>query len=347
MHSVNKSTFLARDVTLLLTDITGKIRPLATEEREKLMQSGVHYSEMLPLEYKPSERYISEYYYALNSFANETARAVMVLADKIYSEKQENIVLVSLARAGTPIGILLKRYLCKKYNLNVPHYTISIVRGRGIDTKAMRHIIKKHSASAIQFVDGWTGKGAILDELYIAVQEFMGKQNKRLLLAVLADPANITDMCGTHEDIPIASSFLNATICGLMSRTVIRPDIGDDEFHGVAFYEELSGEDRTYEFIEVIENCFDILDIKGIDEVLEIARKFGVDDITFIKPGIGEATRVLLRRIPDIILIAENAPQQYVAHLIELAEEKNVPIIRYPLRRYKACGIIKTLTLDL
>ena len=145
MHSVNKSTFLARDVTLLLTDITGKIRPLATEEREKLMQSGVHYSEMLPLEYKPSERYISEYYYALNSFANETARAVMVLADKIYSEKQENIVLVSLARAGTPIGILLKRYLCKKYNLR----TIKIETGSFFPNRAKKLSIASASSSRI------------------------------------------------------------------------------------------------------------------------------------------------------------------------------------------------------
>ena len=50
-----KSSFLETDVTLLLKDITGLVEPLPTSEREKRIQSGTHYSEMLPLEYKPTE----------------------------------------------------------------------------------------------------------------------------------------------------------------------------------------------------------------------------------------------------------------------------------------------------
>ena len=347
MSSKNRSTFHTEDVTLLLDDITGTIEPKPAAERERLIQSGVHYSEMLPLEYQPSEQYIAEYYRALDIFAYETAMAVESVTEKIYRKKREGIVLVSLARAGTPIGILIKRCLYRNFNINAPHYTISIVRGRGIDKTAMRHIIGRHPVETVQFVDGWTGKGAILDELAIAVKEFSGEQNKRLLLAVLADPANITDMCGTHEDIPIASSFLNSTVCGLMSRTVIRQGIKADEFHGVAFFDNLRAEDRTYEFIERIEKYLDTSEIEGIDEVREIAEAFKVNDINFVKPGIGETTRVLLRRVPDMVLIAESAQPQYVAHLIQLAKEKDVQVIRYPLRRYKACGIIKALSSDL
>ena len=84
------------------------------------------------------------------------------------------------------------------------------MRGRGIDKNAMRYILDRHSADELQFIDGWTGKGAILNELSIAVDEFIGPHEKRLLLGVLSDPANITDLCGTHDDFPIASSFLNA-----------------------------------------------------------------------------------------------------------------------------------------
>lgn len=343
----NGGTFLREDVTVLLNDITGTIEPKPAEEREKLIQSGVHYSEMLPLEYKPSERYLAEYYRALDGFAAETAQAVAAVSEKIYLTKGAGAVLVSLARAGTPAGILIKRYLRRAYGINVPHYTISIVRGRGIDKAAMRIILKEHPAYGIQFIDGWTGKGAILGELAEAAREFTGEQDKRSLLAVLADPANITDMCGTHEDIPIASSFLNSTVCGLMSRTVMRPGIGEYELHGVAYYNELLSEDRTYEFIERIEKRFGSPEASGIDEVVEIALKFQIGDINFIKPGIGEATRVLLRRVPDMVLIAENAPPRHVAHIIQLAEEKRVPVVRYPLRRYAACGIIKALTPDL
>ena len=54
-------TYKENDVTILLKDISGIITPLGTEEREKLIQSGVHYSEMLPIEYVPSDDYIDIY----------------------------------------------------------------------------------------------------------------------------------------------------------------------------------------------------------------------------------------------------------------------------------------------
>ena len=47
------STYQSQDVTILLKDITGLVTPLGTREREARIQSGVHYSEMLPLEYEP------------------------------------------------------------------------------------------------------------------------------------------------------------------------------------------------------------------------------------------------------------------------------------------------------
>ena len=343
----DRCTFEQDDVTLLLTDITGTINPKATSERETLIQSGVHYSEMLPFEYKPSEEYLSEYNYALNEFACETASAVMLVADKIYIAKKGRPVLVSLARAGTPIGILIKRYLYKKYNYSAPHYTISIVRGRGIDRNAMQHIIENHDVKSIQFIDGWTGRGAILNELSIEIADFIGKHDKRLLLAVLADPANVTEICGTHDDLPIASSFLNSTVCGLMSRTIMHPGIQNNEYHGVVFYENLRSEDKSYEFIEKIEKYFKFSESYGMDEVIKISIDFNIKDINFIKPGIGETTRVLLRRVPDVILISENALPKCISHIIKLAEEKEVPIIYYPLKQYQACGIIKTLNPDL
>ena len=51
---------MEEDVTLLLKDITGLVKPQPTKERERLIQSGRHYSEMLPIEYVPTsicERY--------------------------------------------------------------------------------------------------------------------------------------------------------------------------------------------------------------------------------------------------------------------------------------------------
>ncbi len=345
-------SYLPEDVTVLLKDITGLVEPLGTKEREARIQSGVHYSEMLPLEYEPSAEYLAIYERALSLYSKITANAVADCAMKIYAEKGENAVLVSLARAGTPIGVLIKRYFKFRLGIDVPHYTISIIRGRGIDENAVNYILARHSPKAIQFVDGWTGKGAIQRELIKAMEKF---PEISAGLAVLSDPAYVAEKSGTHEDFLIASSLLNSTVSGLLSRTFLRSDIiGENDFHGAAFYKELSAKDRTYEFINAVEQNFDrFREIpkenspenkrSGIDEVNEIAERFFINDINLIKPSIGEATRVLLRRVPWKILVHSLSDSEHLSHLYRLAEEKGVKIEEYPLKNYRACGIIREL----
>lgn len=345
-----RTSYSEDDVVLLLKDITGLVQPQTTEERERLIQSGRHYSEMLPIEYVPTEKYMQVYKEALGKYARPTAKAVGVLADKIIRLKGEQVVLVSLARAGIPIGILIKRYIKQKYKIDVPHYSISIIRGRGIDDNAMKYLLERYKPEKLLFVDGWIGKGAILNELKKDIAAYEGVSSE---IAVIADPANVTELCGTHEDILIPSSCLNSTVSGLVSRTFLRDDIiGEHDFHGAVYYGELKDSDLSYEFINSIEEafCFDepqeeqIVPGRGIDEVREIAEKYNVDDINFIKPGIGETTRVLLRRIPWKVLIDERyKDDSALEHLVRLAEEKNVPIEYYPLKHYKCCGIIKKI----
>ena len=118
------SSYQQDDVTILLKDITGLVTPLGTKEREKFIQSGVHYSEMLPLEYEPSESYLDMFFKAMNLYSKMTADSVASLANKICQEKKGEVVLVSLARAGTPVGILLKRYIERKLGRKAFHYTI-------------------------------------------------------------------------------------------------------------------------------------------------------------------------------------------------------------------------------
>lgn len=346
-----RSSYSEEDVILLLKDITGLVEPQPAKVREKLIQSGKHYSEMLPVEYVPTDQYMQAYHNALKHYAKPVANAVGMLADKIIENKGKKIVLVSLARAGIPIGILVKRYIKFKYGINVPHYSISIIRGRGIDDNAMKYLLEKYRPQQILFVDGWIGKGAILNELKKDISAYEGVSAD---IAVVADPANVTELCGTHEDILIPSSCLNSTVSGLISRTFLRDDIiGRDDFHGAVYYGELTDSDLSYDFIETIEKEFNMentpdlekrVESQGIDEVINIGKNFGIDDINLIKPGIGETTRVLLRRIPWKVLIDERYkgnPQ--LKHIVRLAEEKHTPVEYYPLTHYKCCGIIKKL----
>ena len=342
-------TYKTQDVTILLKDISGLVKPLSTAEREKLIQSGRHYSEMLPIEYEPSEKYLQAYFDALNRYAKFTASAVKSVSEKIFRSKGNKIVLISLARAGTPIGILIKHFLERFFNCEVAHYTISIIRGVGIDKNAVNFILSRHKPEKIQFIDGWTGKGAIQRELTRAMKDFPQINSG---LAVLSDPAGVAEICGTHEDFLIASSCLNSTVSGLLSRTFLRNDIiGAKDFHGATFYKELAEKDLTYQFIDAIEKNFDdapaiknsaVEKNSGLDEIKRIAEDFSIFDINLIKPGIGEATRVLLRRLPEKILI-KSLHDENLEHLYQLAKEKGAPLEVYPLKNYKACGLIRRL----
>ena len=356
-----KTSYRNDDVIFLLKDISGLITPLPTAEREKLNQSGIHYSEMLPLEYKPTEEYMKIYHEILKKFSYKTANATAILADKLYSKYGNKIILVSLARAGTPIGILVKRFLYFKYNIIIPHYSISIIRGKGIDLNAINYIVNKHGSYGIQFIDGWIGKGSINNELHksckLLKEQDSKYQNLDPTLAVLSDPACITSLCGTHEDFLIPSMCLNSTVSGLISRTFFRNDIiGPTDFHGAVYYNELQSEDKSIEFIDTVSSYFKKIDYKyfndnnffnrrtSSDEINDISKSFEMQDISKIKPGIGETTRVLLRRVPYCILIRNIADIATVPHIKLLCDEKNIPIKEYPLKRYSICGIIKNLS---
>jgi len=358
-----KTSYSDHDVTVLLKDLTGYVNETDTLEREKLIQQGNHYSEFLPKEYVPTERYMYIYNALLDTLSEETAYLIKRLSEKLYARHGSDLVLVSLARAGTPIGILIKRFFKFQYDLDVPHYTISIIRGKGIDSNAVKKIISQHKATDIQFVDGWVGKGAINKELTLSVNELTDSDNLYAglshTLAVLSDPSYTTDLCATHQDFLIPSACLNATVSGLFSRTIHRSDlIGADDYHGSVYYGELIDVDHSIKFIETVAGYFGSVrefpeldkvnalnGLRGIDEVIALANEFGVADINMIKPGVGETTRVLLRRLPWKVLINfKTANQKYLSHILQLCKDKNIEVINYPLKGYSVCGLIKNIS---
>lgn len=337
------------DVTLLLTDITGKVAPEDTETREKKIQSGVHYCEMLPVEYIPTQEYEKAYHEMVELYAKPVAEAVCVLSEKIITQTLRP-VLVSLARAGLPAGILVKHYLEKKYNVFVPHYSISIIRGKGIDKNAMDTILRHHSKEDIIFVDGWTGKGAIKNQLTEALKEY----DINPTLAVIADPAGVAEIYGSPEDLMIPSACLNSTISGLISRTFLRDDIvGPNDYHGAVCYREMQNSDKSYDFIEKIEAHFiynnlsvstDAQRTLGMSDVQSIAQEYNIKNINLIKPGIGETTRVLLRRVPNVVIINNSCKgREDLKPILRLAKEKNVNVVYRDFNCYKVCGIIKNM----
>ena len=110
-NSVTKTfgTYKGDDVTILLKDVTDLVKPVSTEEKERMIQSGIHYSELLQKEWEPSSEYLRLFEEIIGSFSPVIAQLVVTVSTQIVKDKWENTVLVSLARAGTPIGILIKR----------------------------------------------------------------------------------------------------------------------------------------------------------------------------------------------------------------------------------------------
>ncbi|HBP63909.1 MAG TPA: hypothetical protein DD730_06485 [Desulfosporosinus sp.] len=356
-----------KDAIFLLKNLNGLMVETDLQTREKNMQSGGHYSEMLPIEYEPTQEYLDLFHLTLQESASKVAEGVGIVAESILKRNGPKMVLVSLARAGTPIGVLIKRYLLEIHDLDLPHYSISIIRGKGIDENAILYILQNHPASKIQFIDGWTGKGAIMSVLSKACKAFQVKYGVELDddLAVLADPGYCVKTFGTREDYLIPSACLNSTVSGLVSRTVFRTDlIGDKEFHGARFYKGLLKQEVSNLFVDTISAEFKTLGLRhsaadvhdgsaeveeevkvtwqGLKALTRIKETFGIKDINFIKPGIGETTRVLLRRLPERILV-DHLDNPNLKHILLLAKDKGVPVEEYPELTYSCCGLVKQI----
>lgn len=343
------------DCIFLLKDLTDKIKEITIKEKEELIRSGINYSEMISKEDIPSEDIKNIFLNILNRDKNLIAYYVAKISEIIYRQKGNKLVIVSLARAGTPYGILIRRYLKLKYKLDIPHYSISIIRGKGIDANALKYILTKHSEGNIHFVDGWTGKGSITKELNKSIDSFNieNKTNIDSSLAVISDPAKLCKVCGTREDFGIATCCLNSTVSGLISRTIHNEKyIGKDDFHGAKTLYYLKDEDYSQYFIDEISNEFQKISIGYEDLVLETEDKeysmkivnkirelYDVNNINNIKLSVGESARVLLRRDPRVVLV-RNKSDKNVEHILKLAEEKGVKIIEYKDSDYNCISII-------
>lgn len=343
------------DCIFLLKDLTDKIKEITIEEKEELIRSGVSYSEMISKESIPSKDIKNIFLNILNRDKKLIAYYVAKISEIIYRQKGNKLVIVSLARAGTPYGILIRKYLKLKYKVDIPHYSISIIRDKGIDSNALKYILSEHREANIQFVDGWTGKGSITKELNKSIDDFNNKNKTNIdsSLAVISDPAKLCKVCGTREDFGIATCCLNSTVSGLISRTIHNEKyIGKDEFHGAKTLYYLKDEDYSQYFIDKIDNEFNKINIDYKNLVLEIEDKeysmkivnkirelYDVNNINNIKLSVGESARVLLRRDPRVVLV-KNKSDKNVEHIIKLAEEKGVKIIEYKDSDYNCISII-------
>lgn len=353
-------TFKNDECIFLLKDLTGVIKEVSLEEKEKRIAQGVNYSEMISKEERISDEVNSIFISEMQRNAAILAQYIETLALRIYSIAQERTIIVSLARAGSPIGALLKRFYALN-GVNIPHYSISIIRGKGIDEAALNYIREKHPSGRITFVDGWTGKGSITTELRKSILSYNERYHTNISydLAVVADPARLSRLAATQEDICIPNACLNSTVSGLISRTICNDMYKEaNEFHGAIMFKDLQDQDMTNYFLDEISKYFHTVrlndcrnipncDIYNLTEscyvpsvIEKLSKDYPMADINKVKLSIGESSRALIRRKPIVLLVNPNCVTglSFVKHLATL---KNVPIVNYDTMGYNSIALLQ------
>jgi hypothetical protein len=356
LETIGSGSYRADDVRFLLRSVD--IEVTTVEEKERLIQTRQkHYSEMISQEEAPTEVHQGLFDRALLQNGPRMAADVQSLAmalDQACPGPQ--IALVSFVRAGLPLGVLLRRALIG-LGRDVHHYGISIVRDRGIDSVALEAVIQAHGAESIVFVDGWTGKGAISAEIQrsLAGDPRFPAQPR---LVVLADPCGHAWLAASAQDWVIPSGILGATVSGLVSRSIWPTDGG---LHGCMVYQHLQEHDVTRSFIDRIESERSKLgsviaaspwtEAQRIElqaaasyVVSSLAERFGITNLNRVKPGIAEATRAVLRRVPDHVLVRSTADSD-VQLLMHLTERAGIQVeeVGAQLGPYRAVTLIRSL----
>ena len=380
LKSYGSGSYLASDVTVLL-DIVDKdaVADVPVSQKEAFIQSGQrHYSDMLTLEDTPSAMHEQLYGQALEQGEARTATDIAHLAYTLHRIFQPSVsvehplILVSLVRAGLPIGVLLQRAFANiksSYSLPSVHYGISIIRDRGLDPLALQMILEAYPNSPIVFVDGWTGKGAIYQELTRSLEAFSNPNHPNFAnifhqganvipLLTLADPAGVAWLAASEEDWLIPSGLLNSTVSGLISRSLYtEPQSG---LHRSVFYDNLIEADHSLAFIDRIDTArrdlSETLQIlptfkqpryQTAELINQLAADYNIANRNRIKPTIAEATRAILRRDPERILLA-TAEHPDTILLRHLCTQRNITIsvLGDKILPYQAITLIKQRTKD-
>jgi len=355
---VFSGSYKVEDCQFLLKPLD--LDPIPIAEKERQIQSGQrHYSEMLSPEGPPSPQYLRLFRDLTETYATRIGQDILSLAAHIADTREGPLTIVSLARAGTPIGALLTRALRARHDASARHYSVSIIRDRGIDENALRHILRVDGrpAAGLVFVDGWTAKGVITRELKAAVKQWNVENPEQLdgRLYVLCDIGGTADVTASFEDYAIPSGILNATVSGLVSRSILNAEVGPEDFHGCVLYQDYAALDQSNWFLDRVSTTFVGIragaiatagrkqrSIQTAQWLKSCLRRHELTDINLIKPGVAEATRVLLRRIPEC-LIVRDARAADLRHLLALAHERGVSLEIDADLPFQAAALIRSL----
>ena len=362
-------SYAPEDVTFLLAPIADP--PYVTfSEKERLLASGqAHYSELLSRETLPSPEAISLFEEETQRTKERVARLTLSLAEEALRLRGDALTLVSIARAGTPVGILTRRAL-KCLGVEAPHYSISLIRGRGVDAYAIQSLLEHYPAEHLLFIDGWVSKGGISETLRQDLQTHHAWVNLPINadMWTLSDPLRLGGWTATSEDLLFPHALLNAPVSGLISRTL--SPLADQEemsYHRVALLEDdLGHEDRSRYFVDEVSALFprlcsmssalssrpsltkespSVRDAEaGVAKLTSLLMRLRVElgcehPEARIKLGVGEVCRALLRRSTTRLFV-KSLDDPDLLPVLDLAQRRGVNAEVYPTDPFLSIALI-------
>ena len=345
------------EVTFLLRRLHLETTPL--EQREQQIQSGhSHYSEMIGPEDAPTRERLRLFRECLATNGVRMASDIATLADALAaSAVNGELTIVSIARAGTPVGVLLLHRLQQTApHLRLAHYSISVIRDRGVDLVALSWIAARHAPGSLRFIDGWTGKGTIANELQVSLSAWPeAPAELHPGLWVPLDVCGVATFAASRQDYLIPSTLLGGTISGLISRSVL-PRGEEDRLHGCVSLEHLRRHDLSSWFIRTLNALMADIPRNAVPPsnasggparhaealrcLAETLARYGIADANRLKLGIGETVRVLLRRLPQVVCLSPDT-HAADAHMIRrLAALRAVPVEEVAGLAFDALAVI-------
>lgn len=230
--------------------------------------------------------------------------AASTLAARIKSHfDPEQTLFVAILRAGVPLAAWLRRMLPGSEAV-----ATSLFVGLGIDQAALSAIRADYPDRRIVFVDGWTGKGGVANEL---------RRLEAGPLAVLSDPWGQAELRGTRNDVFSPSAcFTGPTTLGF-SRTFHVHD--DERFAAYRFPDE---------FLQArfVESWLASCPVTRKDTLQDIS-EFRIKHESPLRLHSNEVCRALINSNPETLLFSESDSivRSKFEFLLALAEAQKVP----------------------
>ena len=243
-------------------------------------------------------------------------------------------LLIGILRAGLFVSVGLSRRMAQLGQGLAPVAAIGLFHEAGFDQQALNLALKDYPGAFPVFVDGWTGRGVVANELRRAYAAWNNKPEglpETPVLATLVDPGHHGDLWGTDRDALVECAHFSAPeVLGFSRAFITDPDAVWSAYRYPEAY-------RNQGLIKAWLNVFESAPVfeehgaaapQKLPELLEeIADLTGTEPSQW-KVNVNEVVRTFVNRQPKQVLlgITKGEAEEGLPSLLDLAQKNAVPV---------------------